>query len=545
MFQKLKLSTKIALLVAASLLGLLFAVIYSATSMRNDMFEARRLQIRSVTEAVYNTLTDIDAQAKAGKLSDEQAKKAGIDALRTARYGGSDGKTEYFYAYTMKGVNTFHIRPEFMGQDLLEKIKDGQGRYVIKDLLAALQGKRSAFVDSSFPRPGSQVSVPKLQFIMHFEPWDWMIGTGVFTDDIDAAFRSRLWSELGVILFILIVEIALAIYITRNVLRQVGGEPEVANGIMARVATGDLSGEMPPAPSGSMLDSMGQMVAALRLMMRDINALSGQLARGAEQISTSSREVAQAAHKQSDATSSMAAAIEEMTVSINHISDNAKDTQQYSSSSLELSHSGVERIEGATREIRDIAVSVSAASDRIRKLEARARQISTIAGVIKDIANQTNLLALNAAIEAARAGEQGRGFAVVADEVRKLAERTSTATVEIEQMISGIETDTVEVVQAMDATLPEVDEGISAAEEAATALRQIKDGATTTLEHIREVADSTREQSLASDNIAQKVEEIASMVEETSAAMQASAETAARLEQIASELNTLVGRFRC
>ncbi len=545
MFQKLKLSTKIALLVAASLLGLLFAVIYSATSMRNDMFEARRLQIRSVTEAVYNTLADIDAQAKAGKLSDEQAKKAGIDALRTARYGGSDGKTEYFYAYTMKGVNTFHIRPEFMGQDLLEKIKDGQGRYVIKDLLAALQGKRSAFVDSSFPRPGSQVSVPKLQFIMHFEPWDWMIGTGVFTDDIDAAFRSRLWSELGVILFILIVEIALAIYITRNVLRQVGGEPEVANGIMARVATGDLSGEMPPAPSGSMLDSMGQMVAALRLMMRDINALSGQLARGAEQISTSSREVAQAAHKQSDATSSMAAAIEEMTVSINHISDNAKDTQQYSSSSLELSHSGVERIEGATREIRDIAVSVSAASDRIRKLEARARQISTIASVIKDIANQTNLLALNAAIEAARAGEQGRGFAVVADEVRKLAERTSTATVEIEQMISGIETDTVEVVQAMDATLPEVDEGISAAEEAATALRQIKDGATTTLEHIREVADSTREQSLASDNIAQKVEEIASMVEETSAAMQASAETAARLEQIASELNTLVGRFRC
>ena len=545
MFQKLKLSTKIALLVAASLLGLLFAVIYSATSMRNDMFEARRLQIRSVTEAVYNTLTDIEAQAKAGKLSDEQAKKAGIDALRTARYGGSDGKTEYFYAYTMKGVNTFHIRPEFMGQDLLEKIKDGQGRYVIKDLLAALQGKRSAFVDSSFPRPGSQVSVPKLQFIMHFEPWDWMIGTGVFTDDIDAAFRSRLWSELGVILFILIVEIALAIYITRNVLRQVGGEPEVANGIMARVATGDLSGEMPPAPSGSMLDSMGQMVAALRLMMCDINALSGQLARGAEQISTSSREVAQAAHKQSDATSSMAAAIEEMTVSINHISDNAKDTQQYSSSSLELSHSGVERIEGATREIRDIAVSVSAASDRIRKLEARARQISTIASVIKDIANQTNLLALNAAIEAARAGEQGRGFAVVADEVRKLAERTSTATVEIEQMISGIETDTVEVVQAMDATLPEVDEGISAAEEAATALRQIKDGATTTLEHIREVADSTREQSLASDNIAQKVEEIASMVEETSAAMQASAETAARLEQIASELNTLVGRFRC
>ncbi len=545
MFQKLKLSTKIALLVVASLLGLLFSATYSALTMHSDMLEARKLQIRSVTEAVFNTLNDLNEQAQNGKLTPEQARKAGIEAMRTARYGGSDGKTEYFYAYTMKGVNVFHIRPEIMGQDVLEKIKDANGRYTIKDMLAALQGKRGAFVDTSFPRPGSQVGVPKLQYVMHFEPWGWMLGTGVYVDDIDREYYARLGSELWVILIILLIEIALAVYITRSVLRQVGGEPEVANALMARVATGNLSGEMPKAPAGSMLDSTGSMVTSLRQMMGEINALSRQLAQGAEQISNTSREVAQATHKQSDATSSMAAAIEEMTVSINHISDNAKDTQQYSSTSLELSHSGVERIEGATREIRDIAASVSAASERIRKLEARAQQVSTIANVIKEIAGQTNLLALNAAIEAARAGEQGRGFAVVADEVRKLAERTSTATVEIEQMISGIETDTVEVVQSMDATLPEVDEGIAAAEEAATALRQIKEGATTTLEHIREVADSTREQSLASNNIAQRVEEIASMVEETSAAMQASAETAARLEQIARELNTLVGRFRC
>ena len=545
MLDRLKLRTKLAILVAASLLGLLLEVAYSTNSLRTEMLETRKLQIRSVTEAVYNTLADLNEQAKAGKISEDQAKKAGIEAMRTARYGGDDGKTEYFYAYTMKGVNVFHIRPEIMGQDVLEKIKDTTGRYTIKDMLAALQGKRGVFVDTTFPRPGSQVGVPKLQFVMHFEPWGWMFGTGVYIDDIDKTYRERLWSQLGFAFVILVLLLAIAFFIARGVLRQVGGEPEVANSAMARVAAGDLSAEIPQAHPGSMLDSMNRMVGTLRQMMGEITGLSRQLAQGAEQISTASREVATASHKQSDATSSMAAAIEEMTVSINHISDNAKDTQQYSSQSVELSVNGVERIEGATREIRDIATSVSAASERIRRLEARAREISTIANVIKEIAAQTNLLALNAAIEAARAGEQGRGFAVVADEVRKLAERTSSATVEIEQMISGIETDTVEVVQAMDATLPEVDEGIAAAEEAATALRQIKDGAQTTLQHIREVAESTREQSLASDSIAQKVEEIASMVEQTSAAMESSAETAARLERIAGELNTLVGRFRC
>jgi len=165
--------------------------------------------------------------------------------------------------------------------------------------------------------------------------------------------------------------------------------------------------------------------------------------------------------------------------------------------------------------------------------------------VIKDIAGQTNLLALNAAIEAARAGETGRGFAVVADEVRKLAERTAKATVEIEGMISGVQSDTVEVVGVMDAALPQVVAGVKASEGAANSLSQIKEGAQLTLTRVREVAESTKEQSIASDNIAQRVEEIASMVEETTAAMKSTAETAVDMEKIASELNVLVSRFRC
>jgi len=346
-------------------------------------------------------------------------------------------------------------------------------------------------------------------------------------------------------LLVLVIVAVVGLFVSRSIVKQLGGEPGAAISLMSRVAAGDLTVEIDSSSKGSILDSAGGMVHAIRKMVAEIGHSSSKLSQGAERISTASREVAKASQYQTDATQSMAAAIEEMTVSINHISDSANDTQQSSLASVSLSEDGFGRVDAATQDINKIASTVSDASARIRKLEERANQISSIAGVIKDIAGQTNLLALNAAIEAARAGEQGRGFAVVADEVRKLAERTSLATVEIEQMIAGIQSDTVQVVGVMDAALPQVAASVKAAEGAAESLRQIKDGAQTTLSSIREVADATKEQSIASTSIAQRVEQIAQMVEETTAAMQSTAETAVEMERIANELTSLVSRFRC
>ena len=546
MIDRMKLKTKIALLVVAALLGLVSLVAFSAFEMKRDLLDGRKEVIQSVLEGTYSTLTAYQAQVAAGTLTLEQAQKAAAEAIGMVRYGGKDGKSEYVYSFTTEGVGVYHVIKERIGQNMLEKIKDAQGNYTWKDILAAAKKSPSgAFNTTLSPRPGQQGTFPKLGYVMLFEPWSWVIGTGVYIDDIDAEFQSQLFASL-VIAGILIALIGgLGFAIARGVLRQVGGEPADAIGFMSRVAAGDLTGTMPAAPKGSMLASMGEMVGAIRAMVSEIGQSSARLTQGAEQISTASREVATASQHQSDATSSMAAAIEEMTVSVNHISDNAKDTQQNSLSSVSLSEEGFGRVEAATHEIREIATTVSDASSRIRKLEERANQISSIAGVIKDIAGQTNLLALNAAIEAARAGEQGRGFAVVADEVRKLAERTSAATIEIEQMIGGIQSDTVEVVGVMDAALPQVAAGVEAAESAADSLRQIKDGAQSTLASIREVADSTHEQSVASNSIAQKVEEIATMVDETTAAMHSTAQTAADLETIAGELTKLVSRFRC
>ena len=546
MIDRMKLRTKIALLVIAALLGLVSLVVFSAIEMKRDLLNGRREVIQSVLEGTHATLAAYQAQVAAGTLTREQAQKAATEAIGMVRYGGKDGKSEYVFAFTTDGVGIYHVIKERIGQNMLDKIKDPQGNYTWKDILAAVkQNPGGAYVQTFSPRPGQKEVAAKLQYAMLFEPWSWVIDTGVYIDDIDAEFRARLFFNLAIAGVLIALIGGLGFVIARGVLRQVGGEPAEAIELMSRAASGDLTVTVRSAPRGSMLASMGDMVAAIRAMVSEIGGSSARLTQGAEQISSASREVAVASQRQSDATSSMAAAIEEMTVSINHISDSAKDTQQTSLSSVGLSEDGFVRVETATNEIKEIALRVSDASTRIRKLEERANQISSIAGVIKAIAGQTNLLALNAAIEAARAGEQGRGFAVVADEVRKLAERTSSATIEIEQMITGIQQDTVQVVGVMDAALPQVSAGVTAAEGAAESLRQIKDGAQSTLASIREVADATLEQSIASNSIAQKVEEIATMVDETTAAMQSTAATAADLEKIAGELTVLVSRFRC
>ena len=254
--------------------------------------------------------------------------------------------------------------------------------------------------------------------------------------------------------------------------------------------------------------------------------------------------MAQNTTRQSDATSAMAAAMEQMTVSINHISESAGETQANSAQAADLASEGEQRTVASVAEIRRISDSVGDATRRIRQLVSRVGEIGSTATVIKDVSAQTNLLALNAAIEAARAGEQGRGFAVVADEVRALAERTATATVQIEQMLAAIQDDTAAAVSTMEAAAPQVQHGVDLSETVAESLRSIRDGAGETLGRIRDVADATREQSIASNSLAAQVEQVAQMVERTGESTRETAAAAERLQSCSAELGQLVERFR-
>jgi len=535
----LRVSTRMLLLVGLTLAGLLVLCFTALLQLKSSMLEDRKQKTQNLVEVGVGILTHHQKLAAEGKLSEDDAKIAARESLRNLRYNGND----YFFVLdTTNKYVLFPGKPEFEGLDKGD-MKDANGKFLIRDLVNTAKAG-GGFVEYWFPRVGQQTAEPKLSYSALFAPWSWVIGTGIYIDDIDREYKNGAILLGGISAGLLVLLSLIGWQVGSSVVRQLGGEPGEATEIMQRVAAGDLTARLDKAHPGSLLHALGGMVESLRQLVSEINSEANSLVGNAAQIARASDEVARAAEHQADSTSAMAAAIEELTVSSNHISESARETARETNSAVELSGLGAERVHQASLAIQKISETVSDASSRIRALEERAKQISSIANVIKDIAGQTNLLALNAAIEAARAGEQGRGFAVVADEVRKLAERTASATTEIEKMLTGIQGETVGAVGAMDAALPEVQEGVELAASASESLRAIEDGARRTLERVGEVADATHEQSAASTSIAQRVEQIANMVEETTSTIRGTAETAHQLENIANTLKRQMSKFR-
>jgi methyl-accepting chemotaxis protein len=533
---------RLILVLVVALAGTLLLSAVALQQYRSQMVTDYQRAVRSLVEVAHGIVAHHHELERSGALTREQAQAAAKAALRGLRYDG----VEYFWVNDSGPVMVMHpIRPELEGQNLSAN-QDPTGKHLFREFVRVANAQGAGFVDYMWPKPGASAPQPKLSYVQMFKPWDWIVGSGIYVDDIGEAFMGHLYQFAAVVLGLMTVLAFVAWRVVRSVTAQLGGEPAYAVEVMRSVAAGDLRVDVRVGGDerDSLLGALGQMVGRLRQMVGEIGINAERVAGNSREISGVSREVADATHSEADAASSIAAAVEEMTVSISHISDSARETEANSARAAVLAEEGEARAAEAVAEMGAMASTVDRAAEKIQHLVDRANEIGSIAGVIKEIAAQTNLLALNAAIEAARAGEQGRGFAVVADEVRKLAERTASATEEIGAMIGAIQSDTAGAVDVMGQVAGQVKGGVALVQGAAGSLREIRGGTQVALERIRDVADATREQSSVSTSIAQQVEHIAQMVEGTSGSMRAAVGAVEELEKLAADLHDLVARFR-
>ena len=540
---RLGIRLQLNILVGMAMLGLLIITGHLLLSMYAGVSESYALQPRKIVQSATSLVEMYEQKAQRGELSQPAAQQQAIAALNAIRFEG------YGYLFVLdRDLNYLALpaKPAMVVKSV-ETSHDARG-HPMKDLiLSALDqtGENVGVLHYSWQKQGVDDPVGKVGFVARTQSWGWIIGTGVYTDDIDAGFVSHaLWAVIDGVILLIILGIS-GWSISRGVLARLGGEPAYVVDVVGRIAAGKLNTSIDTRQAGeaSLLASVARMQSTLRQVIMRVASSGEKIYTKTSELNLRVGNVASSSTTQSEAAASIAAAIEQLTVSINQVSNNADSAHRDSETAGELSQQGSHVVQQATDEMENISGAVSNVATTLNALAGELSNITHVVNVIRDVADQTNLLALNAAIEAARAGEQGRGFAVVADEVRKLAERTAGATREIQHTIQQLLEQSTSAQNSMQLAETRVEQGTALARQGREAIVSMAVSARGISNTVNDISLALREQSQASTDIAGHVEIIAQRASENASATDFAAASSKTMHELAHSLQQAIAHF--
>ncbi|WNC94547.1 methyl-accepting chemotaxis protein [Paraburkholderia sp. FT54] len=511
---KLSFVQKLWLPLVLSLLCLTGISVYNAYQTREMRLDERKADLKHAAEIALSVVKTFGDQAAAGSMPVTEAQKRAIDSVRNMRYG-QDG---YFQIVSFQPKVLMHpTNAELNGKDVSD-YKDPNGVYVFREMVALVKRDGRGFTAYSVAKPGGTEAFPKIAYNLTYQPWDWILTTGLYIDDLDAAFRSSLYQSLGILVVLAGALSAVVVLLNRGILRSLGGEPSYAAEIANKIANNDLTAVVKTAPDdrSSLLFSMKRMQEQLTHTIGTIKTSADSIATATHQIAAGNQDLSQRTEEQAASLEETAASMEQLTSTVTQNADNASQANQLAAQAASVAEQG--------------GTVVSRVVETMEGINASSDRIANIVGIIESIAFQTNILALNAAVEAARAGEQGRGFAVVASEVRSLAQRSSAASKEIKELIH----ESVERVQA----------GAGHVREAGAKMREITHEIRRVTDIMGEITAASQEQSKGIGQVNQAVTQMDEVTQQNAALVEQAAAAASSLESQATDLKASVSMFR-
>ncbi|HBO6052648.1 TPA: methyl-accepting chemotaxis protein [Pseudomonas aeruginosa] len=485
-----------------ALLTIALLMALALRQIHEGLYGTKVYQIQTAVENTNGILQRFHQLEKQGLLSRDDAQSQAREMIRGLRYGGN----EYFFIQNLQQRMLLHpMSPEIEGRDVSD-LKDAKGIAINQEMVSVAQSSGHGIVEYSWPKPGAVQPADKISYITLFEPWGWILGTGAYIDDIQAIFRGEVIRlggiALGITLLLTLVTALISRSITRPLRNTVQAMAEISRG------NGDLTRQL--ATGGR--DELSGLAKDFNHFTETLRGLIGEILVSASATDEAARTIqhnAASARAQSDLQAQqvtlIATALNEVTYSIQDVAGNAEASAREVANAELQALDGLHNVELTLNEIGSLSSLISQGVETIHSLAEQNERISSVLAIVRSIAEQTNLLALNAAIEAARAGEQGRGFAVVADEVRLLAQRTQDATAEIQTMIGELRVSSSSAVSMIGDTHKLSERTVTQANLAGQCLQAIVASlrAITTQGH--SVAEATRQQSLAVEDINQNL----------------------------------------